>query len=73
MDFSIIKTILEKFRAHTEVIEEPYDFYYNLSPEDIARLEKSIAQAESGILIDSKKVFRETREQIYGNKMVSTI
>ena len=32
LDFPIIKTILEKFKAHTEIIEEKnYDFYDDLS------------------------------------------
>jgi len=70
LDFPIIKTILEKFKAHTEIIEEKnYDFYDDLSVEDIARLEKSIAQAQKGMLIDSEEVFREARQRIYENKM----
>ena len=69
LDFPIIKTILEKFKAHTEIIEEKnYDFYDDLSVEDIARLEKSIA-AQKGMLIDSEEVFREARQRIYENKM----
>ena len=65
LDFPIIKTILEKFKARTEIIEEKnYDFY-----DDIARLEKSIAQAQKGMLIDSEEVFREARQRIYENKM----
>ena len=70
LDFPIIKTILEKFKARTEIIEEKnYDFYDDLSVEDIARLEKSIAQAQKGMLIDSEEVFREARQRIYENKM----
>ena len=69
VDFPIIKAILEKFKAYgTKVIKEkPYDFYDDLSLEERAKIEKSIAEAERGMRIDNEEVMQKMKAKIYEN------
>ena len=49
--------------------EQEDDFYYELSAEDIQKIEIGREQCRIGMTISSEKLQKETREK-YGNKMV---
>jgi len=49
--------------------EQEDDFYYELSAEDIQKIEIGREQCRMGMTISSEELQKETREK-YGNKMV---
>ena len=63
-DLSIFQPLFERFKLKTKVIEtERDDFYYDLSADDLANIEKSKEQIKLGLYRHSSEVHKRIQEK----------
>ena len=67
-DLPAFETLFKKYNVEVAPIDEEDDFYYELSAEELQKIEKAREQSRLGMTVSSEELHRELRER-YGSKM----